>query len=59
MLRFVPGFVAAVIAFAVMKLISLVASLGWQALVFLVVYIVVAVAVDYAMRRYGTRPLER
>jgi membrane protein implicated in regulation of membrane protease activity len=53
MVRFVPGFVAAVIAFAAAKLLSLVASLPMQTVVFLLTYIIVAILVDFAMRRYG------
>jgi hypothetical protein len=53
MMRFVPGFVAAVIAFAVHKLFSLAAALSAQAVIFLLTYIVVTVLADFAMRRYG------
>jgi hypothetical protein len=56
-IRFVPGLAAAIAAFAVLKLIS---WLGWasfagEAASFLVTYLVVAIATDRAMRRYGAK----
>jgi len=56
-LKFAPGFAAAIVALAVLKLVS---WLGWasasgEIAVFLVTYLVVAVATDRAMQRYGVR----
>jgi membrane protein implicated in regulation of membrane protease activity len=51
MIRFVPGLVAAVAAFVVLKLLSLMdASLTAQAVVFLLTYLAVAVGADYVMK---------
>lgn len=56
-IRFVPGLAAAIAAFAVLKLISWLgwASLTGEAAVFLVSYLVVAIATDRAMQRYGAK----
>lgn len=56
-LKFAPGFAAAVVGLAVLKLVS---WLGWastsgEIAVFLVTYLVVAVATDRAMQRYGVK----
>ena len=56
-IKFAPGFAAAIVALAVLKLI---AWLGWasasgEIAVFLVTYLVVAVATDRAMQRYGVQ----
>ena len=56
-IKFAPGFAAAIVALAVLKLI---AWLGWasasgEVAVFLVTYLVVAVATDRAMQRYGVQ----
>ena len=53
--KFAPGFAAAIVALAVLKLIG---WLGWasasgEIAIFLVSYLVVAVATDRAMQRYG------
>ena len=53
MIRFVPGLVAAIAAFVVLKLISWVESQDRQFLIYLVTYGVAAVAVDAALKRYG------
>ena len=56
-IKFAPGFAAAIVALAVLKLIS---WLGWasasgEIAIFLVTYLVVAVATDRAMQRYGVQ----
>jgi hypothetical protein len=56
LIKFVPGFIAALIAFVVLKLVSLVGSLWLQILVFFGVYLVVAVFAEIAMTRYGQKP---
>ncbi len=53
MIRFVPGFVAAIAAFVVLKLLALMdVSLTAQAVVFLLAYLAIAIGADYAMQRY-------
>ncbi len=54
-IKFVPGFIAAIVAFVVLKLISLVGSLWFQILVFFGVYLVVAVFAEIAMTKYGQK----
>lgn len=49
----VPGVVAALAAFAVLKLTAWVGSVEVELLIFLVTYLVVAVLADAAMRGYG------
>jgi len=54
-MRLAPGLAAAIVAFALLKLVS---WLGWASLsgelaVFLVGYLVVAFSTERAMRRYG------
>ena len=56
LIKFVPGFIAALIAFVVLKLVSLVGSLWLQILVFFGVYLVAAVFAEIAMTRYGQKP---
>ena len=56
-IKFAPGFAAAIVALAVLKLIG---WLGWasasgEIAIFLVTYLVVAVATDRAMRKYGVQ----
>ena len=56
-IKFAPGFAAAIVALAVLKLIG---WLGWasasgEIAIFLVSYLVVAVATDRAMQRYGVK----
>jgi hypothetical protein len=53
MIKYVPGFVAAIIAFVVLKLVSWLNSTGLQAFLFLAAYVVVAVGLDKGMKRYG------
>jgi cation transporter-like permease len=53
LIKFVPGFIAAIVAFAVLKLVSLVGSLWLQILVFFAVYLFVAIFAEIAMTRYG------
>jgi membrane protein implicated in regulation of membrane protease activity len=53
--RFLPGLIAAAIAFVALRLVALLKlqSLSLELLIFLLVYIVVAVLADQAMRSYG------
>jgi len=57
-IKFVPGFIAAVVAFVVLKLVALVGSLWLQIVVFFGVYLFVAVFAEIAMTRYGQLPLD-
>lgn len=54
-IKFVPGFIAAIAAFAALKLIALVGPLWLQIFVFFGVYLLVAIFAEVAMRRYGQR----
>jgi hypothetical protein len=53
--RFIPGLLAAACAFAALRLVALLKlqSLSLELLIFLLVYLVVAVLADQAMRAYG------
>ena len=53
LIKFVPGFIAAVVAFVVLKLVALVGSLWLQIVVFFGVYLFVAIFAEIAMTRYG------
>ncbi len=53
MIKFIPGFIAAVAAFIVLKLFGWVGSLSTQILLFFGTYAVVIFVVDTAMKRYG------
>jgi len=55
LIKFVPGFIAAIVAFVALKLIALVGSLWLQILVFFGVYLFVAIFAEIAMTRYGQR----
>ena len=55
MLRFVPGIIGAVAAMIAFWSLG-VFDFSWRALAFFVVYIVVTVAVDTGMSRYGRKP---
>lgn len=55
-IKFVPGFIAAIVAFAALKLIALVGSLWLQIVVFFGVYLFVAIFAEIAMTRYGQIP---
>jgi len=52
--RYLPGLIGAVAAFVALKLLILLglASLGFEILAFFVVYLVVTVLADKAMRAY-------
>lgn len=54
-IRIVPGFIAAIVAFIALKLLIFFGStaLGLQILVFFLVYIIAAVAAEKAMSAYG------
>ena len=53
-LRYVPGVVAAMVAFVATKLVAW-TELGFEFRVFLTAYLVVVLSVDRGMKRYGTR----
>ncbi len=55
MIRFVPGFIAAIGAFWVPKATAWLDSLWLEMLVYLGVYALLAVSVDTAMKRYGQK----
>ena len=55
MIRFIPGFIAAIAAFIVLKLVGWATSLSLQTFIFLGTYIAAAVIVDYLMKHYGDR----
>jgi membrane protein implicated in regulation of membrane protease activity len=55
-IKFVPGFIAAIVAFVVLKLVALVGSLWVQIVVFFGVYLFVAIFAEIAMERYGQKP---
>ena len=56
LIRYVPGLIGAIIAFAALKFAIFLGATqtGWQMLVFFLTYIIVAIAVDRAMIAYGT-----
>lgn len=56
-LKYLPGLAGATVAFVCLKLTSLfgIETLVLEAVLFLSVYIIVAILFDVAMRRYGTR----
>lgn len=53
--RFIPGLIAAIAALVAMRLVGIFGFISdtLQVIVFIVTYIVVAIAVDGAMRTYG------
>jgi ABC-type maltose transport system permease subunit len=53
MIKFVPGLIAAIAAFIILKLFGWVGSLSTQILLFFGTYVVVVFLVDAAMKRYG------
>ena len=54
--RFLPGFVAAITAYMALKLIGWVRqSLSFEIFLFFGTYVVVTVVVDAAMKRYGEK----
>jgi hypothetical protein len=53
MIKFVPGLIAALAAFVVLKLFGWVGSLSTQIFLFFGTYVVVVFVVDAAMKRYG------
>lgn len=52
MLRFIPGLVAASVAFAVTRLFAW-TEVGFEFSVFLAAYAAVAISLDRGMKRYG------
>jgi hypothetical protein len=55
MMRFIPGFVAAIGAFWVPKVTSWLDSVWLEMMVYLGVYGLIAVSLDTAMKRYGEK----
>lgn len=54
MIRFLPGFVAAIAAYVALKLLGwMKQSLSFEILLFFGSYVVVALIVDKAMKKYG------
>lgn len=55
LMRYLPGLIAAIVAFAALRFAMFLGmtQIGWQMLVFFLVYIIVAVAADRAMAAYG------
>ena len=53
MIKFVPGLIAAIAAFIILKLFGWVGSLSTQILLFFGTYVVVVFIADAAMKRYG------
>lgn len=54
MLRYIPGFIGAVGAMLAFRLLPML-DFSMRMLVFFVVYLVVTIAVDKAMARYGRK----
>lgn len=56
LIKYLPGFVGAVGAFAVLKLVGLLTlgSMALEFLIFICAYLIIAVLLDQAMARYGT-----
>lgn len=57
MIKYVPGFVAAIVAFVVLKLVSWIDAVALQAFLFLAAYGVVMVGLEKGMKRYGAHKL--
>jgi hypothetical protein len=55
MVRFLPGFVAAIAAYIVLKVFGWVKSLSFEILLFFGTYVVVTLIVDAAMKKYGNK----
>jgi hypothetical protein len=55
LIRYVPGLIGAIVAFAALKFAIFLGAIqiGWQILVFFMVYIIVAVTAERAMIAYG------
>lgn len=53
MLKFIPGLIAAIAGFLVIKLSAWALSLTAEILIFVVIYIVVTFIIDSAFKRYG------
>ena len=52
-IKFVPGFVAAIVAYSVSRLIGWIEGFWFKFFIFLIVYLIGAIALDIAMTRYG------
>ena len=55
MVRYLPGFVAAIAAFIVLQIFGWVKSLSFEILLFFGTYVVVTAVVDTAMKKYGDK----
>jgi hypothetical protein len=55
LVRFLPGFVAAIAAYIVLKVFGWVKSLSFEILLFFGTYVVVTLIVDAAMKKYGNK----
>ena len=55
MIRFLPGFIAAIGAFWVPRVTGWLDSIWLELLVYLGVYTLIAASVDTAMKRYGEK----
>lgn len=53
MIKYVPGFIAAVAAYIVLKVFGWVESLSTEILLFFGTYLIVVVIADVAMKQYG------
>jgi hypothetical protein len=55
LIRYLPGLIAAIVAFAALKFAIFLGAtqIGWQILVFFIVYIIAAVAAERAIIAYG------
>ena len=53
MVKYLPGFIAAVLAYVILRLVSLADTTFWvQTLVFFAVYVVGAISFEIAMKNY-------
>ena len=53
MIKYVPGFIAAVAAYLILKVFGWIESLSTEILLFFGTYLIVAVIADVAMKQYG------
>lgn len=53
MIKYVPGFIAAVAAYTILKVFRWVESLSTEILLFFGTYLIVSVIADVAMKQYG------
>ena len=53
MVRYIPGFIAAIAGFLVIKLSAWAFSLMAEVLIFVAIYITITLILDAALKRYG------